>query len=70
VFIGRDLAHTKSHSEAVAAEIDREVKSIVDECYAKAKDIITEHMDVLHSCAQLLLEKEKVTREEFEELFV
>jgi cell division protease FtsH len=70
VFIGRDLAHAKSHSEAVAAEIDREVKSIVDDCYAKAKAIIIEHMDVLHSCAKLLLEKEKVTREEFEALFV
>jgi cell division protease FtsH len=70
VFIGRDLAHAKSHSEAVAAEIDREVKSIVDDCYVKAKAIITEHMDILHSCAKLLLEKEKVTREEFEALFV
>ncbi len=69
VFIGRDLAHTKSHSEAVAAEIDREVKSIVDECYAKAKNIISEHMGVLHSCAKLLLEKEKINREEFEALF-
>ncbi|MDE7252035.1 MAG: ATP-dependent zinc metalloprotease FtsH [Acetatifactor sp.] len=70
VFIGRDLAHTKSHSEAVAAEIDREVKSIVDECYAKAKGIISEHMNVLHDCAKLLLEKEKITREEFEALFI
>lgn len=69
VFIGRDLAHTKSHSEAVAAEIDKEVKSIVDECYAKAKGIISEHMNVLHDCAKLLLEKEKITREEFEALF-
>lgn len=70
VFIGRDLAHTKSHSEAVAAEIDKEVKSIVDECYAKAKGIISEHMNVLHDCAKLLLEKEKITREEFEALFI
>ncbi|MCM1551068.1 MAG: ATP-dependent zinc metalloprotease FtsH [Butyrivibrio sp.] len=69
VFIGRDLAHTKSHSEAVAAEIDREVKLIIDECYAKARDIISEHMSVLHDCAKLLLEKEKITREEFEALF-
>ncbi len=69
VFIGRDLAHAKSHSEAVSAEIDREVKSIVDECYAKAKSIISEHMDVLHGCAKLLLDKEKITREEFEALF-
>lgn len=69
VFIGRDLAHTKSHSEAVAAEIDREVKLIIDECYAKARDIISEHMSVLHDCAKLLLEREKITREEFEALF-
>lgn len=70
VFIGRDLAHTKSHSESVAGEIDREVKSIIDDCYQKAKEIILEHEDVLHSCAGLLLEKEKITREEFENLFV
>lgn len=70
VFIGRDLAHTKSHSESVAGEIDREVKSIIDNCYQKAKEIILEHEDVLHSCARLLLEKEKITREEFENLFV
>ena len=70
VFIGRDLAHTKSHSESVAGEIDKEVKSIIDNCYQKAKEIILEHEDVLHSCAELLLEKEKITREEFESLFV
>lgn len=70
VFIGRDLAHAKSHSEAVAGEIDREVKAIVDDCYAKARDIITENLQVLHKCAELLLEKEKINREEFEELFV
>ena len=69
VFIGRDLAQAKGHSEAVSAEIDREVKSIVDDCYAKAKEIISKHMDVLHACAELLLEKEKITREEFEALF-
>ncbi|MCM1528005.1 MAG: ATP-dependent zinc metalloprotease FtsH [Bacteroides sp.] len=69
VFIGRDLAHAKSHSEAIAAEIDREVKTIVDDCYAKAKAIITEHMEVLHGCANLLLEREKITRQEFEALF-
>ncbi len=69
VFIGRDLAHAKSHSELVAGEIDKEVKGIIDDCYAKAKDIIVEHMDVLHSCAELLLEKEKIGREEFEALF-
>ncbi len=69
VFIGRDLAHTKSHSEVVAGEIDREVKSIIRECYSRAKAIIMEHEQVLHSCAKLLLEKEKIGREEFEELF-
>ncbi len=69
VFIGRDLAHTKSHSEVVAGEIDREVKSIIRECYSRAKAIIMEHEQVLHSCAELLLEKEKIGREEFEELF-
>ena len=69
VFIGRDLAHAKSHSEAVSAQIDMEVKAIVDECYTRAKAIISEHMDVLHSCAKLLLEKEKITRDEFEALF-
>ena len=69
VLIGRDLAHAKNHSEAVSAEIDREVKAIIDDCYAKAKEIIEEHMEVLHSCAKLLLEKEKITRDEFEALF-
>lgn len=69
VFIGRDLAHAKNHSEFISGEIDKEVKSIIDECYSKAKAIILEHSDVLHSCAQLLLEKEKIGREEFEALF-
>lgn len=69
VFIGRDLAHAKAHSESVAGEIDREVKTIIDDCYAKARKIILENQKVLHSCAQLLLEKEKITREEFEGLF-
>ena len=70
VFIGRDLAHAKSHSEYITGEIDKEVKAIIDECYKDAKRIILEHEDVLHSCAKLLLEKEKITREEFEALFV
>ena len=70
VFIGRDLAHAKSHSELIAGEIDREVRRIIDECYAKAKAIILENSDVLHGCANLLLEKEKIGREEFEKLFV
>lgn len=69
VFIGRDLAHAKSHSELVSGEIDREVKAIIDECYRKAKEIIEEHEDVLHKCAELLLQKEKINRAEFEALF-
>lgn len=69
VFIGRDLAHTRSHSEAVAGEIDIEVKAIVDDCYKKAKDIILKNEKVLHACADLLLEKEKIGRDEFEALF-
>ena len=70
VFIGKDLAHAKAHSEEISGKIDKEVKHIIDDCYTKAKDIILQHEDVLHSCAQLLLEKEKITREEFEGLFV
>lgn len=69
VFIGRDLAHAKSHSESVSGEIDREVKAIIDDCYAKSKKIILEYEQVLHSCAKLLLEKEKIGRDEFEALF-
>ena len=69
VFIGKDLAHAKAHSEEISGEIDKEVKNIIDDCYTKARDIILQHEDVLHSCAQLLLEKEKITREEFEGLF-
>ena len=69
VFIGRDLAHARSYGESVATRIDEEVKRIIDECYAKAKEIILEHEKILHSCADLLLEKEKINREEFEALF-
>jgi len=69
VFIGRDLAHAKSHSELISGEIDKEVKEIIDRCYSKAKEIILENMEVLHSSAELLLQKEKITREEFEDLF-
>ncbi len=69
VFIGRDLAHAKSHSEIVAGEIDKEVKAIIDECYRKAKEIILAHEKVLHQCADLLLAKEKINRTEFEALF-
>lgn len=69
VFIGRDLAHTRSYAENTASVIDAEVKRIVDDCYDKAKTILMEHESILHSCAQLLLEKEKIDREEFESLF-
>lgn len=69
VFIGRDLAHAKSHSEEISGQIDREVKAIIDDCYMKAKEIITEQSSILHKCADLLLEKEKIGRDEFEALF-
>ena len=69
VFIGRDLAHAHSYSEGVASAIDAEVKSIIDHAYEEAKRIIGEYRDVLERCADLLLEKEKITREEFEALF-
>ena len=69
VFIGRDLAHAHSYSEGVASAIDAEVKSIIDHAYEEAKRIIGEYRDVLDRCADLLLEKEKITREEFEALF-
>ncbi len=69
VFIGRDLAHARPYGENIATEIDEEVKSIIDDCYDKAKTMVTDHIDVLHKCADLLLEKEKITREEFEALF-
>ena len=69
VFIGRDLAHTRGYGEGVATAIDQEVKRIIDECYAKARQIITENRSVLDSCAKLLLEKEKISQKEFEALF-
>ncbi|HIS48027.1 MAG TPA: ATP-dependent zinc metalloprotease FtsH [Candidatus Scybalocola faecigallinarum] len=69
VFIGRDLAHTRGYGETVAGTIDREIKRIVDDCHKEARRIIDENIDVLHRCAQLLIEKEKITREEFEALF-
>ena len=69
VFIGRDLAHTKSYGNEMADAIDSEVKRIVDECYGKAKALIQEHGFVLHACADLLMEKEKIGQSEFEELF-
>ncbi|AOZ97735.1 ATP-dependent zinc metalloprotease FtsH [Butyrivibrio hungatei] len=69
VFIGYDISHKKNHSELIAGEIDKEVKAIIDKCYAKAKEIILQYEDVLHSSAKLLVEKEKIGRKEFEELF-
>ncbi len=69
VFIGYDIGHSKKNSELIAGEIDAEVRAIIEDCYKKAKDIILQHEDVLHSCAQLLIEKEKIGRDEFEALF-
>ena len=69
VFIGRDLAHTRGYGEGVATAIDQEVKRIIDECYAQAKQIITDNRAVLDRCAELLLEKEKISQQEFEALF-
>ncbi|MBQ7615925.1 MAG: ATP-dependent zinc metalloprotease FtsH [Butyrivibrio sp.] len=69
VFIGYDISHSKKHSELVAGEIDREVKTIIERCYSKAKEIILQYEDVLHKSAELLVEKEKIGREEFEALF-
>ena len=69
VFIGRDLAHARGYSEGVASAIDQEIKRIIDECYAKAKQMIMDHREVLDACANLLLEKEKISQQEFEVLF-
>ncbi|MFW5631071.1 MAG: ATP-dependent zinc metalloprotease FtsH [Acetivibrio ethanolgignens] len=69
VFIGRDLAHTRSYSESVAKTIDEEVKKIIDDCYDKAKKILTDNIDVLHKCADLLMERDRIGKEEFESLF-
>lgn len=69
VFIGRDLAHTRGFSEHIATTIDEEVKRIIDDAHTKARSMIEEHMEVLHKCAKLLIEKEKIGREEFEALF-
>ncbi len=70
VFIGRDLGHTKNYGEDVAALIDSEVKRIIDESYEKAREMIKEHMEVLHKCADILMEREKIGQEEFERLFL
>ena len=69
VFIGRDLAHARSYGEEVASEIDSEVKRIIDECYEKARQIILSKEEVLHKCCTLLIEKEKIGRDEFDALF-
>lgn len=69
VFLGRDLGHARNYGEEVATLIDQEVKRIIDECYAETKEILMENMDVLHRCADLLLEKERIDRSEFEALF-
>ena len=69
VFIGRDFAHTRGYSEEMAASIDKEIKRIIDESYEKARKLLEENLDVLHKSAKLLLEKEKLSREEFEALF-
>ena len=70
VFIGRDLAHAKNISESKSAEIDNAVKKLIDEAYASAKQLLEENIEVLHKCAALLIEKERISREEFEALFV
>lgn len=70
VFIGRDLAHTRGYGEETASLIDSEVKRIIDESYQKAKDLLQEHIQALHACAGLLIEKEKIGRKEFETVFV
>ncbi|MBQ9632760.1 MAG: cell division protein FtsH, partial [Lachnospiraceae bacterium] len=69
IFIGKDLAHTRQFGERVASIIDEEVKRIIDEAYEKARELISSHADVLEKSAQLLIEKEKLSREEFEALF-
>jgi cell division protease FtsH len=69
VFLGRDLGHAKPYGEAISKTIDKEVKRIIDECYEDAKRIIVENMDVLHKCSEILLERERIDRKEFEALF-
>ena len=70
IFIGRDLGHTKNFSEKIAAQIDEEVRKIIDECHERAQTLISEHRYVLDECAKQLIEKEKLNRTEFEALFV
>ena len=70
VFLGRDYGHTRSYSDAVANSIDEEVRAIIDECYGKAKQLLEDNKAVLEACAELLLQKERITKDEFEALFV
>ena len=70
VFLGRDYGHTKNYSDAVANSIDEEVRAIIDECYGEAKRLLEENKAILETCAELLLEKERITKDEFEALFV
>lgn len=69
VFLGRDLGHARPYGESIAKTIDKEVKAIIDKCYVDAKNVILENMSVLHKCSELLLEKERIDRKEFEALF-
>ena len=69
VFLGYDLGHESKYSEYISGEIDKEVRRIIDDCYQKAKEIISKHEDVLYRSAELLMEKEKITGEEFDALF-
>ena len=70
VFIGNDFGHTsRTYSEETARDIDKEVRAIIQDCYQKARAIIEEHMDVLHASAEILMDRERITREEFEALF-
>ena len=69
VVIGRDFMHARNFSEEMAAKIDHEVKKIIDDCYTSAKEKILEHEKELHACAQMLLEKERITKDEFESIF-
>ena len=69
VFLGRDLAHGRNYSEEVAASIDKEVRNIIDKCYDRAKNILSENINKLHNVAQALLEREKLNKIEFQEVF-
>ena len=70
VFIGKDIGHSKNFGEGISNQIDEEVKKIIDQCYVKARDILNQNKHILHSCAKLLIEQERIGREQFESLFV